>query len=60
VRYQIVEDEGGDIVVAEELQKGSRSKGKGIVLSGKRKKFAIEMLKAKIKNNNEGNTYWIE
>lgn len=60
VRYQIVEDNGGDIVVAEELQKGSRSKGKGIRLSGKKKKFAIEELKAKIKKKDEWETYWID
>lgn len=60
VRYQIVEDKGGDIVVAEELQKGSRSKGNNIRLSGKKRRFAIEELKAKIKKNNRGETYWIE
>lgn len=60
VRYQIVEDNGGDIVVAEELQKGSRSKGNGIRLSGNRRKFAIEELKAKIKKKDEWETYWIE
>ena len=59
VRYQIIEDNGGDIVVAEELKKGSRSKGKGIRLSGKRKKFAIEELKAKIKKKNDSETYWM-
>lgn len=59
VRYQIVEDNGGDIVVAEELQKGSRSKGNGIRLSGKRRRFAIEELKLKIKKKNERETYWI-
>lgn len=59
-RYQIVEDNGGDIVVAEELQKGSRSKGNGIRLSGKRRKFAILELKAKIKKSNEHETYWID
>ena len=57
IRYQIVEDDGGDIVIAEELQKGSRSKGKGIVLSGKRKKFAIENLKSKIKKYE---AYWLD
>ena len=60
VRYQIVEDKGGDIVVAEELQKGSRSKGSGIRLSGKRRKFAIEELKSKFKKKNEKETHWIE
>lgn len=60
VRYQIIEDNGGDIVVAEELQKGSRSKGNGIRLSGKHKKFAIEELKAKIKKKNDRETYWID
>ncbi len=60
IRYQIVEDKGGDIVIAEELQKGSRSKGNGIRLSGKRRRFAIEELKSKIKKRNETQTYWIE
>lgn len=60
IRYQIVEDNGGDIVVAEELQKGSRSKGNGIRLSGKRRRFAIEELKSKIKKKNEYETHWIE
>ena len=55
IRYQIVEDDGSDIIVAEELQKGSMTKGKDIVLSGKRKKFAIENLKAKIKKYE---AYW--
>lgn len=59
VRYQIVEDKGTDIVIAEELQKGSRSKGNNIRLSGKKKKFAIMELKAKIKKN-DGETYWID
>lgn len=60
VRYQIIEDNGGDIVVAEELQKGSRSKGKGIRLSGKQRRFAIEELKSKIKKKDESDTYWID
>jgi len=60
VRYQIVEDKGGDLVIAEELQKGSRSSGKGIRLSGNRRTFAIEDLKAKIKKMSESETYWIE
>ena len=60
VRYQITEDNGGDIVVAEELQKGSRSKGNGIRLSGNKRRFAIEELKAKIKKKDEWETYWIE
>ncbi|MBQ8326247.1 MAG: metallophosphoesterase [Lachnospiraceae bacterium] len=57
IRYQIIEDDGGDIVIAEELQKGSRSKCKGVVLSGKRRKFAIENLKAKIKKYE---AYWLD
>lgn len=60
VRYQIIEDNGGDIVVAEELQKGSRSKGNGIRLSGNKRRFAIEELKSKIKKKDEWETYWIE
>lgn len=60
VRYQIVEDNGGDIVVAEELQKGSGSKGNGLRRSGNRRKFAIEELKAKIKKKDEWETCWIE
>ena len=60
VRYQIIEDNGGDIVVAEELQKGSRSKGNGIRLSGNKRRFAIEELKAKIKKKDEWETYWID
>lgn len=60
VRYQIIEDNGGDIVVAEELQKGSRSKGNGIRLSGNKRRFAVEELKAKIKKKDEWETYWIE
>ena len=60
IRYQIVEDTGGDIVVAEELQKGSRTKGNNIRLTGNRKRFAIEELKAKIKKKDEIKTHWIE
>lgn len=60
IRYQIVEDKGGDIVVAEELQEDSGFKGNGIRLSGERQKFMIEELKSKIKKKNEKETYWIE
>lgn len=60
IRYQIVEDNGGDIIVGEELQKGSRSKGNKIQLSGKRRKFAIEELKSKIKKKDVKETYWID
>lgn len=60
IRYQVVEDEGGDMIVAEELQKGSRSKGNAIKLNGKRRTFVIAELKAKIKRNSEYDTYWID
>lgn len=60
IRYQIVEDNGGDIITAEKLQKGSRSKGSGIKLSGEKKRFAIEELKAKIKKRDEWDTYWMD
>ena len=46
--------------MAEELHKGSRSKGNGIRLSGNKRRFAIEELKAKINKNDEWETYWIE
>ena len=59
IRYQIIADDGGDIVVAEELEKGSRSKGNCIRLSGKRKNFSIEQLKAKINKKSEKHTYWM-
>lgn len=60
VAYLITEDKGGDIVLAEELQKDSKFEGNGIRLSGNKRKFAIEELKAKIKNRDEWETYWIE
>lgn len=60
VRYQIVEDDGSDIIVAEELKEGSRAKGKGIVLSGSKRKFAIEQLKSKIKSKSEWDTCWLD
>ena len=43
-----------------ELQKGSRTKGNNIRLTGNRKRFAIEELKAKIKKKDEIKTHWIE
>lgn len=60
IRYQIVEDDGDDIVVAEELQEGSYSMDKGMVLTGNKRKFAIEALKAKIKSQNDYGTYWVD
>lgn len=60
IRYLIIEDTGGDLVMAEELAKGSRTKGKGIRLSGNKRTFAIEELKAKIKRTSEVDTYWLE
>lgn len=59
VMYKIVEDDGGDIVVAEKLQEGSWTKGTDIILSGEKQKFAIEELKAKIKKRYEW-AYWID
>lgn len=58
-RYQVVEDDGSDIIIAKELQKGSRSKDNAINLTGNTRKFAITALKSKIKNQNEYDTYWI-
>ena len=58
VRYQIVEDKGGDIIIAEELQKGSRTKGNAIRLSGNRKRFTIEELKSKLKKGSS-DMHWL-
>ena len=60
IRYLIIKDNGGDLVMAEELAKGSRTKGKGIRLSGNKRTFAIEELKVKIKRASEEDTYWLE
>lgn len=59
IRYQVVEDDGSDMIIAEELQKGSRARGNAIKLSGNRRRFAITELKAKIKKQSEYDTYWI-
>lgn len=59
VRYQIVEDKGVDIIIAEELQKGSRTKGNAIRLSGNQKRFAIEELKSKLKKGSS-DTHWLD
>lgn len=60
IDYQIVEDVGGDIVVAAKVQNYSKTRGKGIKISDEKRKFAIEELKTKIKNRNELNTYWVD
>lgn len=59
IRYQVVEDDGSDMIIAEEIQKGSRAKGNAIKLTGNRRRFAITELKVKIKKQTEYNTYWI-
>ncbi len=59
VRYQVVEDDGSDMIIAEEIQKGSRAKGNAIKLSGNKRRFAITELKSKIKKQSEYDTYWI-
>lgn len=60
VKYQIVEDNGGDIVIAEEVKKGLRVKGSAVQLSGKRKRFVFDDLKSKIKQDGERKTHWID
>ncbi len=59
VRYQVVEDDGSDMIIAVELQKGSRAKGNAVKLTDNRRKFAITDLKSKIKKQSEYDTYWI-
>ena len=53
-----MEDKGGDIIIAEELQKGSRTKGNAIRLSGNQKRFAIEELKSKLKKGSS-DMHWL-
>lgn len=55
VSYQIVEDDGGDIIFARELKKRN---GK-IELSKKTTKFTLCSLKTKFQNKKEKDSYWI-
>lgn len=59
VMYQVIEDDGSDVIVAEEIQEDSRSEGNAIKRSGNTRKFAITALKSKIANQNEWGTCWI-
>lgn len=59
IRYLVVEDDGSDIIVAEEFSEDSEAKGNEIKLIGNTRKFAITALRAKIKNKDEHDTYWI-
>lgn len=59
IRYQVVEDDGSDMIIAEELEKGPRTKGRAIKLTGKKRRFSITALKSKIKRQSEDDTYWI-
>lgn len=53
IEYQVVKDDGSDIIIAVELQDDSMSKGSAIRLTDNTRQFVVTELKAKIKNPNE-------
>lgn len=62
--YKIIEDDGSEMIVAEEVQESEdmyNSDGEVVVitLTGKTKRFALSALKAKIANKSSFDTYWI-
>lgn len=62
--YKIIEDDGSEMIVAEEVQESEdmfNSNGEvvAITLTGKIKRFALSALKAKIANKSSFDTYWI-
>lgn len=60
VPYKVIEDDGSDIVIAEELKEVSKNGIKIVVPDEEKKRFAISALKAKIANSNVWDTYWIK
>ena len=58
IEYRIVEDDGSEIITAEELQESSSSDNNELQLAGERRKFAISALKSKFANINEFDSYW--
>ena len=57
--YQVVEDDGSDMIIVDELQKGSRANDDAIKLTGNRRRFSVTELKGKIKTQNDYDTFWI-
>lgn len=62
--YKIIEDDGSEMIVAEEVQESEdvfNSNGEvvAITLTGKTKRFALSALKAKIANKSSFDAYWI-
>ncbi len=56
--YKVVEDDGSEIIIAEEVQGEAEEQPNEIVLTGKRRKFSITTLKNEIAKRDWG-TYWI-
>ena len=59
ILYQVVEDDGSDMIIADELPKGSKVNDDSIKLTGNRRRFAVTELKGKIKTSNNYDTFWI-
>lgn len=56
--YKVIEDDGSEIIIAEEVQGEVEGHPNEIVLTGKRRKFSITALKNEIAKRDWG-TYWI-
>lgn len=62
VTYKVIEDNGCDIIIAEEVEgvnEDTEIDSNAITLTGKTRKFAISALKSKIASSNGWDTYWI-
>ena len=58
IEYKIVEDNGGDVIVAEVVHVDSENKE--LILTGTTKKIAVFELKRRIRNQADRDTYWIK
>ena len=61
IEYKVIEDDGSDIIVAEEKKKSRKSQKTEVQLANK-KRFSVVELKAKIHSQSMTNwdTYWLE
>ncbi len=57
--YKVVEDNGSEMIVAEEVEDGLDVKDNEPVLTGKTRRFALSALKSKISYKDAYDTYWI-
>lgn len=59
IEYKVIEDDGSDIIIAEEVQGNVDINDNENMLTCRTRKFAISALKSKIANKNEDDSYWI-